>query len=88
MKIGAYCFFVCPRFFYWSRVQAVSDESIFLTDAYIIYETGPWKDEQWQTMEKLPCDWAVSRGAVEFYGEGKPASWQGVSAPVSAGPTT
>lgn len=88
IQIGRHYFFICSRFFYWGRVAGWSDDSIFLTDAYIIYETGPWKDDQWQTMEKLPCDWAVSRGAVESYGEGKPALWQGVSVPGSAGSTT
>lgn len=74
MKIGQYYTFICQRFVYWGRLQGVSDESYWLTDAYIVYETGPWRDKEWQTCEKLPSDWFIPKVAVDSFGIGKSPS--------------
>ncbi len=74
MIIGRCYTFICQRFVYWGRLAGVSDESYWLTDAYIVYETGPWKDDEWQTCEKLPTDWFIPKVAVDSFGIGKSPS--------------
>lgn len=63
--------FICSRFIYWGRVKVISDDGYWLSDAFIIYETGPWKDPKWQSYERLPNGWHIPKIAVECIGIGK-----------------
>lgn len=71
LKLGACYTFICSRFVYWGKLEAISDDGYWLTNAYIIYETGPWKDPRWQSYEKLPTGWYLPKLTVESVGVGK-----------------
>lgn len=42
---------------------------IILKDAYIIYDTGPWKDKEWKTAEYLGREWRISKHIIESCGD-------------------
>jgi len=58
----------CCNYIYSGILIGVSDSEIKLTDASVVYETGPLGEEQFKLSEKLPSDWHVRKSAIESYG--------------------
>ena len=58
----------CMNYFYTGKLIGVNDTCILLTDAGIVYETGPLKDNSWSDMQELPNDWYVQISAIESFG--------------------
>ena len=58
----------CMNYFYTGKLIGVNDTCILLTDAGIVYETGPLKDSDWADMQELPNDWYVQISAIESFG--------------------
>jgi len=58
----------CCNYIYAGVLEGVGDHDIKLTDASIVYETGPITDSGFENAEKLPSDWYVRTSAIESYG--------------------
>jgi len=63
-KITVYC---C-NYFYTGTLAHVGSESIRLTKAGIVYDTGDHKAATWSTYQDLPHDWNVMKASIEAFG--------------------
>ena len=59
---------MCAAFFYEGRVVAVSDSEVTLESPAIIYDTGEWKNNGYESAEQMgePLLY-VQRQAIEAY---------------------
>ena len=58
----------CANYIYTGKLIGVNDTDILLTDAAIVYETGPFGDAKWKDAQPLPRDWYIRTSAIESYG--------------------
>ena len=58
----------CANYIYTGCLTGVNDSCVLLTDAGVVYETGPFSDKAWKDMQKLPGEWYVQRDAIESFG--------------------
>lgn len=62
--------FWCVNYIYTGKLIGVNDVEVRLTDAAVVYETGPLTDGAgWKDSQPLPHDQFVRLSAVESYGE-------------------
>ena len=59
----------CANYIYTGCLTGVNDTCVLLTDAGVVYETGPFTDKQWKDAQPLPGDWYVQIGAIESFGK-------------------
>ena len=67
---GKRALLMCSGYFYWGRVVSVDLESVTLTDAHIVYETGIFKpgSSEWKYAQLLPFQpHHVRRSAIESF---------------------
>jgi hypothetical protein len=55
----------CTNYIYTGKLTAVGAYAE-LTDASLVYETGPFSDKQWKDAQPLPRPILVPLGAVEM----------------------
>lgn len=58
----------CANFIYTGVLTGVNETCVLLTDAAIVYETGPLNDKKWKDAQPLPNDWYVSTSFIESFG--------------------
>lgn len=58
----------CMNFIYTGKLVGVNDTYVLLTDAAIVYNTGPHDEKNWEDAQALPHDWHVMLSAVESFG--------------------
>ena len=58
----------CLNYIYTGKLSGVNETRVLLTDAAIVYETGPLNDKKWKDAQSLPGPWYVQRGAIESFG--------------------
>jgi hypothetical protein len=58
----------CCRYIYTGKLVGVSEKSLLLSEAGIVYETGSFDNNEWSDMQKLPNDWNVEISSVESWG--------------------
>lgn len=58
----------CSAYIYTGKLIGVNDTCVKLTDASIVYETGPLTDKVWRDAQTLPNDWYVQLTSVESFG--------------------
>jgi len=58
----------CANYIYTGTLTDVNDDCVLLSDAAIVYETGPFTDKVWKDAQKLPGPWYVALAAIESYG--------------------
>lgn len=56
------------NYIYAGTLTGVNDDCVLLSDAAIVYETGPFTDKAWKDAQKLPGQWYVALTAIESYG--------------------
>lgn len=62
----------CLNYIYDGVLEGINDTCVLLTDASVVYETGPFNKAGYTDVQKLHTDkWYVQRGAVESFGMGK-----------------
>ena len=61
----------CMNYIYTGILAGVNVTCVLLTDAYIVYETGPFSVKEWKDAQKLPSDLYVMTSAVEAFGKVK-----------------
>lgn len=59
----------CNVYIYAGTLVGVNDTCVKLSDASIVYETGPLMDKSFKDAQKLPHDWYVQLSSVESFGE-------------------
>ncbi len=57
----------CMNYFYHGTLTGVNDEDVLLTDASIVYETGPFNEDGFKDAQPLPNDLYVRTSAIESY---------------------
>ncbi len=61
----------CDNYIYTGKLSGINDSCVLLTDAGIVYETGPLNDKSWKDMQLLPDPWYVQITAIESFGKMK-----------------
>ena len=56
------------NYIYTGMLSGVNETCVLLTDAAIVYETGPLQDKKWTDSQSLPNDWYVQIAAIESFG--------------------
>lgn len=59
----------CGVYIYTGTLVGVNDACVKLSDAALVYETGPFTDGSWKDAQKLPKDWYVQIASIESFGE-------------------
>ncbi len=59
----------CMNYIYTGMLTGVNTTFVLLTDASIVYETGPLDTKVWKDAQKLPGPWRVQIASIESWGE-------------------
>ena len=59
----------CMNYIYTGTLTGVNETCVLLTDAEIVYETGPFTEKNWKDAQKLPHDWYVQTASIESFGK-------------------
>jgi len=59
----------CINYIYTGSLVGVNEHDVKLSDASVIYETGPLTALSWKDAQELPSDWYVRTASIESYGE-------------------
>ena len=59
---------MCGGYFYTGKLVGANETCVKLSEAGIVYETGPLDDGQWSDRQSLPGDWYVQIAAIESFG--------------------
>ena len=69
---GEHVLLFCLNYIYAGILSGVNETFVQLTEAKIVYETGPFTSSGYKDAQLLPGDtWNVQRGAIESFGRGK-----------------
>ena len=59
----------CANYIYTGTLAGVNDDCVLLTEAAVVYETGPFGEKKWKDAQELPSEWYVQRAAIESFGK-------------------
>jgi hypothetical protein len=61
---------LCINYFYTGVLCGVNETCVLISDAAIVYETGPWTEKGWKDAQKLPAPGQlyVQISAIEAFG--------------------
>lgn len=59
---------LCNSYFYTGKLVGVNADCVKLSEAKVVYETGPLTKKEWGDAQDLPNDWYVMKSAIESYG--------------------
>ena len=59
----------CMNYIYTGTLTGVNETCVLLTDAGIVYETGPFDEKAWKDVQSLPHDWYVQTASIESFGK-------------------
>ena len=59
----------CANYIYTGILSGVNESCVLLTDAAIVYETGPFSDKKWKDAQSLPDCWYVQVNSIESFGK-------------------
>lgn len=63
---------MCSSYFYEGILEGVNASFVKLTDAYIVFETGPFTDKSYKDRQKLSSsEWYVTTQSIESFGLSK-----------------
>ena len=63
----------CLNYIYTGVLAEVNESCVLLTNAAIVYETGPFIDKKWKDAQSLPNSWYVQIACIESFGKLKDA---------------
>jgi hypothetical protein len=67
--IGQYVTAWCGVYIYHGRLEEIVDGIARLSDAKVVYETGPLTTTgPWRDAQSLPGDWHINLASVESFG--------------------
>lgn len=58
----------CGNYIYTGRLVGINKTCILLSEAAVVYETGPYCEKKWKDAQNLPGDWYVQLGWIESFG--------------------
>lgn len=58
---------MCANYFYEGILDGVNDTCCLLSDAGIVYATGPWTEKSWSDRQQLPSDHYVMLQSIESF---------------------
>jgi len=62
----------CCNYIYAGKLTGVNETCVELSDAKLVYETGPFSTKGYQDAQSLPTDrWYVQTQSIESFGPGK-----------------
>ena len=61
----------CGVYIYTGKLVGVNANHIELTDAKLVYETGPLDSGDWKDSQSLPNPWRVMLAGIESWGPAK-----------------
>jgi len=67
--LGKRVTFFCMNYIYTGTLEGVNSTCVLLSDAKIVYETGPLTDKAWKDAQSLPGSWYIALSGVESFGE-------------------
>jgi len=59
----------CCRYIYAGKLTGVQEDDILLTDAKVVYETGPLEEKGFTDAQDLPMPHYIRTASIESYGE-------------------
>lgn len=59
----------CLNYIYTGQLDGVNETCVLLSNAKIVYETGPLTTKDWKDAQDLPGSWYVQTSAIESFGE-------------------
>jgi hypothetical protein len=59
----------CANYIYTGVLSGINETCVLLTDAAVVYETGPFGDKKWKDAQSLPESWYVNIGSIESFGK-------------------
>ena len=59
----------CCRYIYAGKLIGVNNSDILLSDAKIVYETGPLDKAGFTDSQALPSEWYIRTDSIESYGK-------------------
>jgi len=67
--LGETVLFLCMNYFYVGTLVGVNKDHVELSNAKLVYETGPWKERGFKDAQALPFDtFRVQIDAIESWG--------------------
>ena len=63
-KLTVFCF----NYIYTGTLTGINDSYIQLTDAMVVYETGPFNEKNWKDAQPVSKEWYIMISAVESFG--------------------
>jgi hypothetical protein len=63
---------MCRNYFYTGKLTGINTDSIELSNASLVYETGEWSSKGYKEAQKLPGGvWYIQLVAIESFGVSK-----------------
>lgn len=59
----------CMNYIYAGKLVGVNETCVKLTEAVVVYETGPLTSKTWKDAQPLPSDWYVMLSSIESFGK-------------------
>jgi hypothetical protein len=60
----------CAVYVYTGKLAGVNGETVMLSNAKLVYETGALNAEEWKFAEDMPCkELFLQKGMIESFGE-------------------
>ena len=56
------------NYIYTGILSGVNESCVLLTQAAVVYETGPFGDKKWKDAQDLSDEWYVQIHAIESFG--------------------
>ena len=67
--LGEYVVIWATNYIYSGKLIGVNTDTILLTDAAVVYETGELCASAFKNSQSLPNDWYVRTAAIESFGK-------------------
>ena len=58
----------CLNYIYTGKLTGVNDSCILLESPKIVYETGPFNEQNWKDAQVLPNNLYIQTGCIESFG--------------------
>ncbi|MCP3684562.1 MAG: hypothetical protein GY861_17995 [bacterium] len=70
--LGDRVLIMCAGYFYEGKLSGVNEQCVELEDPGIVYETGPFTEDNYKAIQKLHVGkWFVSMALIESFGLSK-----------------
>lgn len=66
--LGEYVTAWCLNYIYSGKLIGVNTDTILLSEASVVYETGPLCDPGFKDAQALPGDWYIRTAVIESFG--------------------